>query len=672
MKRMQAVLLGLALSLYSHLALGAAPAAPPAELFFKEPDLLEAQLSPAGTQLAVTTARAGHRIGLYVYDLRPGGKATRAALFTDVDVVNVQWVNEERLVFSAVDYSAGGARPDGAPGLFSVMPDGKQMRMLVKRQQPFFVDGTQLDRALHWNHVLLRVPMAKPGVPNEEVLVGELMANGNESPFVAPLWLNVRTSSTRYPKWNAPAGVVDWQFDSAGEARLAITRKSDRESLHWRGPGDKGWRVLSEHPFMKAPFDAEQVDDAGMLYVSRPSGTGGTRELVRFDFDTGVPAAKPVVSTPGFDYAGHLILERGSGRAMGVRLTTDAETTVWFDEGMKALQAEADAKLPGGVNRLSCRRCGEPDQVTLVRAFSDRDPGMLWIHRRAPLEGQRAWQPVAQVREGLKPAQMATQAFERIAARDGRDLPVWITMPATMEPGKPLPAVVLVHGGPWVRGSNWGWHAMPQFLASRGFLVIEPEFRGSDGYGRAHLEAGFKQWGLAMQDDVADALLWARKKGLANDKACIAGSSYGGYSTYMGLIRHPELYRCGVAWVGVADLMLYVKGSWWIGDDISKLGRNYQLPDMVGDVSKDAALLAAASPLLNAERLKAPLLIAHGELDQRVPLAHSERLRDALRKHGNEPQWVVYSGEGHGFYLTKNRVDFAERMERFLAQHLKN
>jgi dipeptidyl aminopeptidase/acylaminoacyl peptidase len=229
---------------------------------------------------------------------------------------------------------------------------------------------------------------------------------------------------------------------------------------------------------------------------------------------------------------------------------------------------------------------------------------------------------------------------------------------------------VLVHGGPWVRGSNWSWHDTSQFLASRGYLVIEPEFRGSMGYGDAHFKAGWKQWGLAMQDDVADALLWAQKQGLASDKACIAGASYGGYSTLMGLVRHPQLYRCGAAWVAVTDLELLVKGSWWVSDDNGDLFRKYGMPTMVGSMEKDAQQITANSPVLLADKIKAPLLLAFGEDDQRVPLAHGKRMREALQKQGVEPEWVTYGGEGHGWGRLETRLDFAQRLERFLDKHL--
>ncbi len=173
-----------------------------------------------------------------------------------------------------------------------------------------------------------------------------------------------------------------------------------------------------------------------------------------------------------------------------------------------------------------------------------------------------------------------------------------------------------------------------------------------------------------MQDDVADAVLWAQAQGLADQRVCIAGASYGGYATLMGLVRHPELYRCGVAWVAVTDLFLFLEGAFWIDDDINGTGRRFTLPEMVGDAKADAEMLTAVSPVAQATRIRAPVLLAFGETDQRVPLAHGKRMREALRKAGQEPQWVSYPNEGHSWRLPENKADFARRMEKFLALHL--
>jgi dipeptidyl aminopeptidase/acylaminoacyl peptidase len=456
--------------------------------------------------------------------------------------------------------------------------------------------------------------------------------------------------------------------DAQGELRIAYTLRGARRTALWRAPGHDDWQPLYETGEHESPpFRIHGMDNTGQLFVTRPHGKAAENVLTRYDFERHAPGDKPLVVTPGFSFTGQLLTDVDDA-ALGVRVITDAESTTWFHPALKALQQEVDARLPDHVNRISCSRCGQPDMTALVRSYSDRDPGRLWIYRAQPPEGTPRWRSVGRVREDINPADMAPMAFERIKARDGRDLPVWVTRRAGAD--KPLPAVVLVHGGPWVRGAIWGWRAEAQFLASRGYVVIEPEFRGSMGYGGAHYRASFKQWGQSMQDDVTDALKWAQAQGIASDKACIAGASYGGYSALMGLAKDPDLYRCGVAWVAVADLELLVKGSWWVDDDTSDDMRKYSIPTTIGDPAKDAEMLAANSPVKQAARIKAPVFLAYGEQDRRVPLDHGKRMRDALREAGNEPVWVTYAGEGHSFGNLKNRIDFAERMEAFLAKYL--
>jgi len=652
-----------------------APAAPPEpvplERFFQRPAVLEAKLSPSGQRVAITTSRGGNgRIGLVVLELQPAPRALRIAQFSDADVMRFDWVSDERQVFSVVDLESGsGEDRYHAPGLYSVSADGQDYRMLVKRRgTPLVTVGDTRRDALDWNHWLLAVPLQQEGVRPDEVVIGQLGISGKEISSVTPLWLNTRSGRTRpLATGGAPANVLRWLFDSKGQPRLAQTRVEGRSALYWRGPGDEQWRELASSDLLRTPFTPRFVDDDGTLYVSHREGPGGYTVLSRFDFEKTAPQTPPLVRTPGFDFNGSLILDRAGSRALGVRADTDGEQTVWFDAALQRLQAEADARLPGRVNRISCRRCGAPDMVALVRSYADRDPGRLWLYEAA---GAR-WSPISAVLDQIDPARMAAVELQRIKARDGRDLPVWLTRPSGVPAGQPAPAVVLVHGGPWVRGGHWRWQPMEQFLASRGYLVISPDFRGSTGYGQAHYRAGWKQWGRAMQDDVADALLWAQAQGLASSKACIAGGSYGGYATLMGLVRDPQLYRCGVAWVAVTDPFLFLKGSWWIDDDIADSGRQYLLPELVGDAEKDAAMLTEVSPLAQAARIKAPLLLAIGEADRRVPPAHGQRLREALQAAGHPPEWVSYPDEGHSWRLVATQVDFARRFEAFLARHLK-
>lgn len=654
-----------------------APPLPPASAFFAYPQVLDAQLSPDGRRLALSTAARTGRAALYVFDLHDSNRITQAASFRDTDITRFEWVNNERLVFSVTDLQAGsGESYRVAPGLFSARFDGSEVRALVSRQgAPSVTSGSARAQALPWSHRLLHVPALSADGPSEEVLLGEHVFDGSDLQAVGPLWQNVRTGRTRSAKVDAPAsGVVGWWFNSAGEPLVALALAKDQHTLFHRSAPGAEWQVLAQAPRDRLPFMPLRVEDNGSLYVTQSTGREGLRVVKRYDFNAKRPEAEPLVSAPGFDFSGQLL--HGSdadsqGRLVGVRLTTDAERTVWFDPTLKALQAVADAALPGRVNRISCRRCGHPDATVLVRSWSDQHPGELLLYRPATPR----WQRVAQVQPGIDPQLSATVKLEHIAARDGRSIPVWITLPPVI-PGHaaaPRPAVVLVHGGPWVRGHQWRWEPMAQFLASRGYVVIEPEFRGSAGYGAAHQRAGYKQFGKAMQDDVADALLWAQKQGIASDRACIAGASYGGYATLMGLTRHPDLYRCGAAWVALTDLLLYVEGSWWVDDDISDYGRRVSLIERVGNPKDETerAMLVAMSPIHQAERIQAPLLLAFGEDDRRIPLQHGKRMREAMEKAGRTPEWIVYPGEGHGWRLPANRVDFAERLERFLAPHLK-
>jgi acetyl esterase/lipase len=670
--------IGLDISLWCSAALAQAPAplpapsaaALPAEAFFKHPEVLDAQLSPSGALLAITTSLGAQRVALVVLDPLNPKQATRIALFHDADVVRFQWVNNKRLVFSVVDLESGsGENSQSGAGLYGVDADGKDLRILIARRGlPIVSERTAKGTvALPPNHQLLQVPQPAGVEESDDVIVGEWVANSaRDLRAVVPLRLDSRTGRTQRMALDAPAGSLGWLFDSQGQARVAITQRGGRRAVHWRGPGQSEWQLLSESDALHMPFSPHHVDDSGQLYVTNSMGPHSRTVLSRYDFERRAPARVPWVSVEGFDFSGRVLTLHPSNAVAGVRFEADAEDTVWFDEAMKRFQQQTDERMPGGTNRISCRRCNQPDMVALVRHFSDRNPGQLWFYSAA--SGQ--WRSVSPVLSGINPALMAQVDLHRIKARDGRDLPVWLTLPAGRKPGSPGPTVVLVHGGPWLRGGHWRWSPLEQFLASRGYLVISPEFRGSTGYGRAHFEAGWKQWGQAMQDDVADAVLWAQAQGLADKRVCIAGASYGGYSTLMGLVRHPELYRCGAAWVALTDPFLLLEGSWWVRDDISDSGRRYSLPQMVGDAKLDADMLTRVSPVAQAEHIKAPVLLAFGEADLRVPLAHGKRLREAMQKAGREPLWVTYPGEGHSWRLPQTRADFARRLENFLAEHL--
>jgi dipeptidyl aminopeptidase/acylaminoacyl peptidase len=256
----------------------------------------------------------------------------------------------------------------------------------------------------------------------------------------------------------------------------------------------------------------------------------------------------------------------------------------------------------------------------------------------------------------------------RYKARDGLEIPAFLTLPLGRD-AKNLPLIMLVHGGPNVRGTHWQWNPEAAYLAALGYAVLEPDYRGSTGWGMKIFHAGWKQWGRSMQDDLNDGMDDLVRQGIVDARrACIMGASYGGYAVMEGLARDPDRWRCGVNYVGVTDILMMNDVTWSDFADSDYL--KYGFKELVGDPDKDAAMLKAVSPLQHASSIKAPVLMTYGGLDRRVPVVHGERMRDALEKQGTTVDWTVYPREGHGFLLESNRFDFYTRVAAFLAKYL--
>jgi dipeptidyl aminopeptidase/acylaminoacyl peptidase len=250
-------------------------------------------------------------------------------------------------------------------------------------------------------------------------------------------------------------------------------------------------------------------------------------------------------------------------------------------------------------------------------------------------------------------------------SRDALTIHGYLTLPLGRAP-KNLPVVINPHGGPWAR-DTWGFNPEVQFLANRGYAVLQMNFRGSTGYGRKFWEASFKQWGQKMQDDITDGVQWLIKQGIADPKRiAIYGGSYGGYATLAGVTFTPDLYAAAVDYVGVANMFTFMK-------TIPPYWKPFldMFHEMVGDPEKDKAMMEAVSPVMHAEKIKTPLLIAQGAHDPRVNKAESDQMVEALKKRGVDVEYMVKDNEGHGFHNEENRFDFYGAMEKFLDRHLR-
>ena len=346
------------------------------------------------------------------------------------------------------------------------------------------------------------------------------------------------------------------------------------------------------------------------------------------------------------------------------KVYTEVQFVTWkrerkfFDAEMQAIYADLERQLPG--YEIDLQSSNKNETLFVVAAWNDRTQGVRYLYDAAA----KALTKLAEIAPWLDENELAEMRPITYQARDGLTIHGYLTLPRGG--GKNLPLIVNAHGGPWARDA-WGYDPEVQFLVNRGYAVLQVNFRGSTGYGRKFWEASFKEWGRTMQDDVTDGVKYAVAQGIADPKRiAIYGGSYGGYCTLAGLAFTPELYACGVDYVGVSNLFTFLKTipPYWK----PMLDMLYE---MVGNPETDKDLLAAASPALHADNIRAPLLIAQGAQDPRVNIEESNQMVAALKKHHIDVEYLVKDNEGHGFHNEENRFEFYEAMERFLEKHLR-
>jgi dipeptidyl aminopeptidase/acylaminoacyl peptidase len=636
---------------WEKLAWGAVDAAQ----FFKRGQMLSAEFSPGGTRLAMRTVGQHGKIMLSVLEL---ATMTPTVLYSnkEVDVGHCTWVNENRVVFTMADFEVPEGQIDAGPGMFAVDVDGENFKQLVERQRVFVRNGNDSQRLEPWNTYLLGSTVMRDNA--EVMVVRPAQMDDDGMDYIGLMRLNTRTA--RAVEVEGPLHAVAWVPDTTGELRACVTREKDRGAVQWKDPKSGQWKVLSEFDIFaeESALQIRHADINGLLYVTARRGQD-KEALWTLNPETGAWSDKPLASSPAFDVDAQ-VMSRKSG-VVGFRFTVDAEVTQWIDPDLAALQKSFDKALPRTINRISVPWQGAQPWV-LVEAFSDVQPTQFILFNRETKKLSR----LGAQRPDIDPKVQGASELVQVKARDGLTVPCWLTLPPGA--GKPLPMVVLVHGGPWIKLPTWHWDAEVQFLVAQGYAVLRPQFRGTQGLGRAHFKASWRQWGKAMQDDVTDATRWAIAQGIADPKRiAIAGASYGGYSALMALVREPDLYRCAVAWVGVTDLG-YLHSVGW--SDVPKTFRKKGLSIFVGDKAADAEDLRAHSPLTHAATIRHPLLLAYGQKDRRVPLVHGEDFYKAVRENNPRVEWVEYKDEGHGWRAPENRLDFYNRMARFLETNL--
>lgn len=635
----------------------------PVETFFKRAQYAQMALSPDAEYLAALTPLK-NRNNLVVIDL---AKRTRVVItaFDTVDVANFYWVNSERLCLRVADGEDVSGRSNYR-GTYCVDRDGKDLRDFTKL-------GVR-NPSMGGYSSITPLALANDGTGDLFVAMPERTKD-----YLDAYRLNTRTGRFQILTFDSPGFVNRWVLDRNNVPRVAVSeperknKSSPRYRQVWyRDGADAKWEKI---------FESEMIGDAWTLgdtvspiafdydnttlYVS--SNVGRDKSAI-YKYDTKArKMGELVYEHPLMDITGGLVFSRPLKKLAGIQVDSDKPFVKWLDPELDRLQKSLDVTFQGTINQITLP--SDSEKRALIFAYSDVDPGSYHLLDRT----KPSLESIAKTRDWINPALMAERKFIVYKARDGMEIPAWVTIPRNTS-GKNLPLIVNVHGGPWVRAyyaTEWGRWPEAQFFASRGYVVLEPEPRGSTGWGRKHFTSSFKQWGQTMQDDINDGALHLVKEGLVDkSRMCIHGGSYGGYAAAMGVTRDPDFWKCGTPFVAVTDLFLFQKVTY---SDIAQASDFFEtdFKRMVGDSSEDKDMFTKYSPTKQAANVKVPVLLTMGGDDVRVPLVHGEAFRDALEAAGKKVEFVVYSGEGHGYNKDSNVVDFYTRLEKFFAKNLK-
>ncbi|MEA3638837.1 MAG: S9 family peptidase [Lamprobacter sp.] len=614
----------------------------PREVLFGNPTRAQARLSPDGRHLSWLAPSAEGVLNVWV---QPADRSTEARQITadqQRGIRNYGWSQDGARILYVQD--EGG---DENWHLYVVALDGSEARDLT----PF--EGVRAQNL-----------MTDPKHPNE-ILVGLNKRN----PSVFDMYRVQLDSGKVELDTENPGDVVSWLTDA--EFRIRAAEATDPETgddiIRVRDAVDQPWRELMRFPFGENGGALAFNDKGDQLFITSSIGSDTTR-LLALDINSGKPSQE--LAQHAQADVGSVIMHPTEHRIQAVEFDYLKPEWTIIDPSIADDLAYLEETAEGTVAIVS--RTLADDRWIFVDQPDD-GPATYYLYdreSREPRESTEQREPrkaerLFVTRPELAEYDLAKMQPLEIQARDGLTLPSYLTLPLGLEP-KQLPLVLLVHGGPWAR-DDWGYSAQAQWLANRGYAVLQVNFRGSTGFGKAFLNAGNEEWGVgAMQHDLTDAVRWAIEQGIADpERVCIYGGSYGGYATLAGLAFTPDLYACGVDIVGPSNIETLFQSvpPYWAP-------MKKQLVKRVGDVENDPELNRRISPLFHAEKIEAPLMVLQGANDPRVKIAEADQIVNAMREKELPVTYLVFPDEGHGFARPENRLDANARIEQFLAQQL--
>lgn len=604
----------------------------PLEDFFRNSERTGYQLSPDGSYISYM-APYKDRLNVFVRRVDETDEhAIRITNETERSVAGYMWADNQRLLY--MKDTAG----DENYQLYGVHRDGSDDRAYTA------FDGVRTS--------LIDDLEEQQGV----VMIG--MNKRNPEVF-DPYRLNIETGELTLLAEN-PGNIQGWMTDHNGRLRVATAIVDGvNTQILYRDTEDEPFKPVLTTNFRDVVSFMEFTPDNKEVYAATNLHRDKTI-LVRINPAT-CEELEVLYENERYDIAS-ISYSRKRKKLLSVYCTGHKEPVRhYFDAEEEQLRQRIKAHFPN-----QCYGIADTDKAEenyLIYVGGDRTRGSYWHYNALTDEAKK----IADLAPWIKSDEMNAMHPVCYTTRDGLQIEAYLTLPDGLTPdtAKQLPVVVNPHGGPWARDC-WGYSSEVQFLSNRGYAVFQMNFRGSTGYGRHFLEASYKQWGLKMQDDITDGVKWLIEKGIANpNRIAIYGGSYGGYATLAGLTFTPDLYACGIDYVGVSNLFTFMQTipPYWR----PMLEMMYE---QVGHPEHDADQLAATSPALHADKIKVPLFVAQGANDPRVNKAESDQMVEALRQRGVVVEYMVKDNEGHGFHNQENRFDFYRAMERFLKAHL--
>lgn len=639
----------------SHAQIATAPA-DPAIQFGAQPLVYSAELSPDGKRVAFVGPGPGTSTVLAVIDL-----ATRKAIsVASVDgqplrLTNCGWSASDRLVCMEYGLKKIMAKVVAFTRMVALDADGKNVVALGQRDTGAQLYGRQFDgEILDWlNGADGKVLMTRYYVP--EAQTGTHLAQKEEGYGVDLL----DTRTQKATNIERPQPNTRYWSDGRGDVRLKVRAQevldgllSGKMTYYYRAPGERDWRELGTDDVEHRGIEPVTVDaTVNAVYVLK--NLDGRRALFRISLD-GSLKTELVFAHPTVDVDGVITVSR-SGRVIGASYVTDRPKVEYFDPVYRQL-AESLARAIPALPLISFVNASADERVQLILAGSDSDPGRYYVFDFST----NRLEPVMPVRPEMAQVKLAQVRSVSYPAADGTSIPAYLTLPPGVDKTRGLPAIVMPHGGPATR-DVWGFDWLAQYYANRGFAVLQPNFRGSVGYGNDwFLKNGFRSWKVAI-GDIDDGGRWLIEQGLADpNKLAIVGWSYGGYAALQANVVDPNLFKAVVAIAPVTDLQM-------LKDEASGFTNVLITKDYIGN----GPHIDEGSPARHPEQFKAPVILFHGDIDADVDVAESRAMDKALHRAGKQSELVIYPNLDHQLFDNTARADMLRRSYEFLRVHLK-